>query len=160
MRRYRSILAVPVLMIALCSTACSAPVANAENVDGVRGHWLTEDEALIIEVMNCEEGVPVLCGFVRALPGAATDPELAQHATELCALPLLSNLTFEKDSNRWGGGDIFDPEIEQMYQVYIQLKPDHLKVRAYEGSEWIGETLKWTAVESEVEDCATTEPSQ
>jgi|AntAceMinimDraft_5_1070358.scaffolds.fasta_scaffold03410_3 uncharacterized protein (DUF2147 family) len=160
MRLSHSILALSALAIVPCHTACSALVAVAENTRNVHGYWLTEDGALIIEIIACEDGTTVLCGFIRALPGAAADPELAQYASELCNIPLLSNLTYEMKKDRWSGGDIFDPETEQMYAVYIQRKSDYLKVRAFEGSEWMGETLKWTVAESPFEGCQMADASQ
>lgn len=154
MRLFISICTIAALAITSCNSACSSPIANAESADSVRGYWETEDRELIIEVAGCEEGTEILCGFIRALPGTATDPEIARYADELCGLALLSNLTFDSEKNRWSDGDIFDPETEQMYAVYIERKPDYLKVRAFEGSEWLGETLKWRAFEAPVEDCA------
>jgi len=152
MRFTNSTCAISALVIA----SCAAPSAQSEIGDQVQGHWMTEDSALVVEITACEEGSSVLCGFIRALPGAKTDTELARYAAELCNLPLLSNLTLDEAKSRWSGGDIFDPETEQMYAVYIQRKPDHLKVRAFEGSEWMGETLMWTAFEGPVDDCLTT----
>jgi len=110
----------------------------------VEGFWLVDDESLVIEITGCEAGSTSLCGFVRALPGITKTPELADYADELCGLPLLYELDYNADKDRWDGGEIFDPETEQVYDLYIKVENQSLKVRAYEGREWAGETFVWT----------------
>jgi uncharacterized protein (DUF2147 family) len=130
-----------------------AGAQNTAQKDEVLGHWLTDDGALIIEVTACEEGTDYLCGFIRALPGAGRDPELAKYASELCGLPLLSNLGYNENKKRWDGGEIFDPESEQLYDVHIQAKKKNLIVRAYDGRERMGETYKWPTVPASTLGC-------
>ncbi len=130
-----------------------AAAQNASAREQVLGHWLTDDGALIIEVTACEEGSELLCGFIRALPGAGRDPALAKYASELCGLPLLSNLSYNENKKRWDGGEIFDPESEQLYDVHIQAKKKNLFVRAYDGRERMGETYKWPIVPASTLGC-------
>ena len=134
-------------------TGATFNLANAEPSTNVQGYWETGDGAFIVEVTECETGSPHLCAFIRAIPGAETDRSLALHVGELCDLPILFNLIFEEDKQRWSGGEIFDPETEQLFDAYIQRQPNFLKVRAFDGSEWLGETFKWISVPAPISLC-------
>jgi len=120
----------------------------------VHGYWQTDDDALQIEITECEQGGSSICGFVHSLPGVRTVSELARHADELCGFPLLFNLKYESDKLPRGDGNIFDPETEQIYSVNIQREDDYLKVRAFGKSEWLGETLRWSHVNPPGDRCS------
>ena len=132
--------------------ACAEPQSLFANMQ-VQGFWLTEDGEAVVEITSCAETSDLLCGFISALPTADQDPELAKYADNLCGLPLLSNLSYNDQKERWEGGQIFDPESEQLYDVFILVDGATLKVRAFEGRESFGETLNWKPSEETRSGC-------
>lgn len=110
------------------------------------GFWLTEDKATILEIGPCEQRGPEYCGFVRALPGARNDSELARYENELCGLPLLYRVvSIEQNSSRYRG-KLFDPETEYSYHADLKLSGHSIEVRVYENEKISGKTLVWTRV--------------
>lgn len=137
----------------LGGSSANDQIANPQAA--IEGFWLTEDQTVLVEVTACEPGSIVLCGFIRALPGLTEDPEIAEHAGSLCGLPLLSNFSYDPEKDRWDKGEIFDPEIEQLFEAYLQVKDYGLKVRAFEGNVALGITLKWMRGTSSTFGCET-----
>jgi uncharacterized protein (DUF2147 family) len=146
MKQVIIIIAFTTVILAGLLSAADAKQSSIIADNKLFGYWLSEDQAIVVEITVCSPETDILCGFIRAVPGMNTDPELAQHAAELCHIPILSNLEFNKKKQRWDGGQIFDPETEQLYDVFVSVKGADLKVRAFEGVEALGETLTWTSV--------------
>lgn len=120
--------------------------ANAQ--ESVEGYWLTDDKELIIEVKACEVGSPNLCGFIIDIPSQTADSDnLRQHDESVCGLPMIANLSFNSQKNRWDNGEIFDIETEKMYGVILKLDKGKLKVRAYDKHEIMGQNFWWDRVE-------------
>jgi len=141
-----------ILVVAVVLPFLSA--ASAVTARDVQGYWMTDDGMMLVEIAPCTKGHETLCGFIRALPGAAKDVELRQYANALCGLPMLSNLSRDEHKNRWDGGQIFDPESERFYDAYIKIKKNTLAVRAYISAEAFGETMFWTPSTASNVGCA------
>jgi len=119
----------------------------------IRGHWLTDDSSVVVEITQCRSTSSSLCGFIRALPTIDRDKEIEKFANELCGLPLLANLNYNPSKNRWDRGEMFDPETEKSYDAYARLDGNKLLVRVYVGKEWFGESMHWTKASPSAYGC-------
>ncbi|MCG8442176.1 MAG: DUF2147 domain-containing protein [Caulobacterales bacterium] len=133
--------------------ASAADPGPSTRPDAPLGYWLTDDGSLIVEMRHCHRDDATLCGFIRALPTAADDAEIAAFAAELCGQPLLGAFSYDRRRKRWTDGRIYDFETEESYAATVWTDGGVLKVRAFEGVELNGLTMEWTAVEASSTGC-------
>lgn len=153
MSRITPVAFATLIVTAASYAACADEADPFLSSDSPRGHWLTDDGALVIEMTSCEPGGETLCGVVRALPGAAADAELSAHAGELCGEALLGAFAYDARRRRWTGGEIVDPETEAAYQATIWVEDGVLKVLAFEGVELNGLTMDWARAAPSAAGC-------
>ncbi|MES0882692.1 DUF2147 domain-containing protein [Roseibium sp. SCP14] len=117
------------------------------------GFWLTEDKTIAVALGACEEESSKLCGIVSGLPGAASDAELARYKSQLCGLPVLWNLQWASEGERWERGKILDPETEMVYDLQASIKGSLLVLQIIGENGKPGETMTWQKITTFKEAC-------
>lgn len=136
--------------------AAGAPVDLGKAATSPAGLWRTIDDttgkpsALVRIVVR--DGV--LSGVVeRDLDPAAKPDDVCVACTDerkgqkIIGLPLIRNLRAEGE--RWGGGDILDPDNGKLYSARLTLVDGgrKLEVRGFLGVSLLGRTQVWERVE-------------
>ncbi|UYZ60344.1 DUF2147 domain-containing protein [Hymenobacter latericus] len=118
------------------------------------GVWADEQGESHIELYRCGEQ---LCGKIVNLqqPNDAEghprldvhNPDPKKRTQPHLGLVVLQNLRYDAGSNRWDGGEIYDPENGRTYSCFVrQLGPDKLEVKGYIGFALVGRSQYWTRV--------------
>ncbi len=127
-----------VAMTMLASTALALAPARAAG-DGVPGLWLSADKAAVIEFKACADASDALCGIIVWDKDAGTPDDA-------CGVMIARLKTWQDDA--WRNGWVHDPRTKKNYKGVVRTKGDTLLVRAYIGTELLGETEVMTKVAS------------
>ena len=127
-----------VAMTMLASTALALAPARAAG-DGVPGLWLSADKAAVIEFKACADASDALCGIIVWDKDAGTPDDA-------CGVMIARLKTWQDDA--WRNGWVHDPRTKKNYKGVVRTKGDTLLVRAYIGTELLGETEVMSKVES------------
>jgi uncharacterized protein (DUF2147 family) len=142
------------LAILLAGTMPSAGSA-APAPEGV---WLTEGRDAAVELTPCGAGAWVLlCGRIVWLQNATDEsgrprvdglnPEAERRSHPVCGLMVLGGLRAAA-ANHWDSGSIYNPQDGRIYSADVTvLSSTTLRVRAYLGVPFFGETQVWTRAE-------------
>ena len=114
------------------------------------GKWYTTDKGAIVEIYPCGSK---LCGKIIWLKEPNKDngtpkadennPDKAKQNNPIIGLNILTGFMADGD-NKWGDGEIYDPENGKTYSCNMTLKGEVLEVRGYIGFSLLGRTEKWT----------------
>lgn len=116
------------------------------------GLWLTDDAETIVRIKMCNKS---LCGRIAGFSNSKQSDKKLTPAEEkqgikdlkiICSTDLLGGL--KEKGRQWKKGWIIDFETEKEYSLSLQRVKEHLKVRAYEGAEILGETFLWKRVDT------------
>ncbi|HYD81393.1 MAG TPA: DUF2147 domain-containing protein [Paucimonas sp.] len=113
--------------------------AAASGPDGAKGLWLSADKAAIIEFKECADLKDALCGIIVWDKDAGTP-------TDACGVTIAKLKAFEDGA--WRNGWVHDPRTKKNYKGIVRADNDILSVRAYIGTELLGETEEMTRVRS------------
>ena len=117
-------IAITVLAYAWLAPAWAAP-------DSVPGLWLSADKAAVIEFKACADPKDALCGIIVWDKDAGTP-------LDACGV-MIAKLKQHRD-DAWRDGWVHDPRTKKNYKGVVRTKGDTLLVRAYIGTELLGET--------------------
>ena len=147
MRSLRRSLAV---CTALTLTSVSTLTWSAPTPNDAKGLWLSGDKGAVIEFKDCPDAAGSLCATIVWDKDAGTP-------LDTCGL-LISKLK-RYDDEAWRDGWVFDPRSKKHYKAAVRVnkdsKPETLLMRAYIGTEILGETEEMTRVSSLPAGCKT-----
>jgi uncharacterized protein (DUF2147 family) len=116
--------------------------------DTVPGLWLSADKAAVIEFKPCTDPKDALCGTIVWDKDAGTP-------ADACGVMIAKLKTWQDDA--WRNGWVHDPRTKKNYKGIVRTKNDTLLVRAYIGTELLGETEVMTRVASVPAGCKSKE---
>ncbi|HDR8986778.1 MULTISPECIES: DUF2147 domain-containing protein [Burkholderia cepacia complex] len=116
-----------------------ASVAIAGSPDDAKGLWRSADGDAVIEFSPCKEQLSALCGTIVWDKDAGTP-------TNACGVRIA--LLRRYDDDAWRDGWVFDPRSGKHYKGAVRTNDKGLAVRAYIGSEVLGETEQMTREQS------------
>ncbi len=133
------------MMRPLLTTLLLACCAGAQaSQDSARGLWLSADKAAVIEFNACADSPAALCGTIVWDKDAGTP-------ADACGVMIAKLKSFEDDA--WRNGWVHDPRTKKNYKGIVRVKQDTLFVRAYIGTELLGETEEMTRVQAVPPGC-------
>jgi uncharacterized protein (DUF2147 family) len=118
--------------------------AAAASPDNVKGFWLSADKAAVIEFKECADSKEALCGKIVWDKDAGTPDDA-------CGVTIAKLKTYEEDA--WRNGWVRDPRTKKNYKGIVRVKKENLLVRAYIGTELLGETEEMTRVQTVPAGC-------
>lgn len=75
------------------------------------------------------------------------NPEVKLQSRPIINLEILKGFSFDKSTEEWSDGTIYNPTSGKTYNCYIHFEtPAKLKIRGYIGAAWmgLGKTAYWT----------------
>jgi len=132
-------------LISVLALTWLAPAQASQ--DAATGLWLSADKAAVIEFKTCADLPGALCGTIVWDKDAGTPDDA-------CGVTIAKLKTFEDDA--WRNGWVHDPRTKKNYKGIVRVKDATLMVRAYIGTELLGETEIMTRAESIPSGCKTT----
>lgn len=123
--------------VAIMMLACTWQVHAWANEDPVPGLWLSADKAAVIEFKPCTDPKDALCGTIVWDKDAGTPDDA-------CGVMIAQLKTRQDDT--WRNGWVHDPRTKKNYKGTVRTKGGNLMVRAYIGTELLGETEVLTRV--------------
>jgi uncharacterized protein (DUF2147 family) len=138
-----------VLLVAATSAALAADP---------QGVWLTEGRDAAVAIAPCGGGDwLLLCGRIVWLKDATDEsggprldtrnPDPARQSRPICGLEVMGGLR-PSGPDSWSGGSVYNPQDGRIYSGDMALLTDStLRVRAYLGVPFFGQTQVWTRAE-------------
>lgn len=125
----------------LVSSVCPLllPPAQAAGPDQAKGLWLSADKAAVIEFAPCADLKSALCGKIVWDKDAGTPKDD-------CGLIIAKLKDWEDEA--WRNGWVHDPRSKKNYKAVVRVKNEVLHLRAFVGTELLGETEEMTRVAS------------
>ncbi|KKB63260.1 hypothetical protein WM40_12150 [Robbsia andropogonis] len=122
------------MVFLMCSLAAlqSAVAATASDVTGL---WRSADGQAIIEFKACPDAPSAICG---TLVWETT----ADKADTSCGVHIAKLKSF--DGEAWRDGWVYDPRNNKYYKGVVRTNEKGLLIRAYIGTEMLGETEQLT----------------
>jgi uncharacterized protein (DUF2147 family) len=122
-----------------------APAQPAPAADPAHGLWLAAQKDGVVEFKPCADEPSALCGIVvwdkDAGPGKPGD----------CGVRIAK--LRRKDDGAWRDGWVFDPREKKNYKGVVRIKGGVLSLRAYIGTELLGQTEEMTRVDAVPPGC-------
>jgi uncharacterized protein (DUF2147 family) len=116
------------------------------NQDAVPGLWLSADKAAIIEFKACADLPGALCGTIVWDKDAGTP-------LDACGVIIAKMKAWKDDA--WRDGWVHDPRTKKSYKGNVRAKNGTLLVRAYIGTELLGDTEVMTRAPAVPAGCKT-----
>lgn len=121
------------------------------------GVWLTEGRDAAVAIAPCGGDWLLLCGRIVWLKDATDEsgrprldsrnPDPARRGRPICGLEVMGGLR-PSDPDSWDGGSVYNPQDGRIYRGDMALLTDStLRVRAYLGVPFFGQTQVWTRAE-------------
>ncbi len=123
------------VVISILAWASMAPAWATQ--DTVPGLWLSADKAAVIEFKACPDLKDALCGVIVWDKDAGTP-------LDACGVMIAKLKTWQDDA--WRNGWVHDPRTKKNYKGIVRAKNNTLLVRAFIGTELLGETEVMTRV--------------
>lgn len=124
---------IPVVMAATLQPALAA------GPDDAKGLWRSADGNAVIEFTACADESSSLCGTIVWDKDAGT-------AFDTCGVRIAKLGRYDDDA--WREGWVFDPRTKKRYKGVIRVNSSGLAVRAFIGTEMLGETEQMTREKS------------
>ncbi len=138
-----------------------AGTANAQNkADKIVGYYLTYDDETGAEKSQVQiykdPNNGKYYGKIVWLKDPLKDgkpkvddknPEAKYHNRAIIGLEILKGFKFDKSSEEWSDGSIYNPSSGKTYNCYINFESaNKIKIRGYIGASWmgLGKTAYWT----------------
>lgn len=132
-----------VLLLAACLSlpaSAQTPAPAVPPAEPAQGLWLAAQKDGVVEFKPCSEEPAAMCGTVvwdkDAGPGKPGD----------CGLRIVK--LRRKDDGVWRDGWVHDPREKKNYKGALRIKGSVLALRAYIGTELLGQTEEFTRVEA------------
>ncbi|WP_431256637.1 DUF2147 domain-containing protein [Roseateles chitinivorans] len=122
------------VIAALCVTLFTAFIpglAMAIGPDDAKGRWLSADGGAVIEFKPCDDKPAALCGRI------VWDKD-AGKANDTCGIQIAQLDRYENEA--WRDGWVYDPRDKKKYKGALRVKGGDLYIRAYIGTEILGQT--------------------
>ena len=123
----------------------SAQAATHKDAEGL---WLSQDQKGVVEFKSCADNAAWLCGTI------VWDKE-ATKGKSTCGQTVAKLKRFEDEA--WRDGTAHDPRTKKNYKATVrvdeEVNPKVLKLRAYIGTEALGQTEEMTKVASAPGPC-------
>lgn len=120
-----------VLPLALLLTVLAAASSQATTPEDAKGLWLSADGGAVIEFKPCADKASALCGRIVWDKDAGTP-------ADTCGVQIAQLDKFENDA--WRDGWVYDPRDRKKYKGALRIKNGDLFIRAYIGTEILGQT--------------------
>ena len=117
--------------IATLCLALLPGLATAVGPDDAKGRWLSADGGAVIEFKPCEDKPAALCGRI------VWDKD-AGKADDTCGIQIAQLDRYENEA--WRDGWVYDPRDKKKYKGALRVKSGDLYLRAYNGTEILGQT--------------------
>jgi uncharacterized protein (DUF2147 family) len=129
------------LLLAACIAQPAAAQAPAQPpAEPAQGLWLAAQKDGVVEFKPCAEEPTAMCGIVvwdkDAGPGKPGD----------CGVRIAK--LRRKDDGVWRDGWVVDPREKKNYKGALRIKGEVLALRAYIGTELLGQTEEMTRVDA------------
>ncbi|SHH12191.1 DUF2147 domain-containing protein [Massilia sp. CF038] len=131
-------------LIFILAAAAVAPAMASQ--DAAAGLWLSADKAAIIEFKACADAPGALCGTIVWDKDAGTP-------ADACGVMIAKLKTYEDEA--WRNGWVHDPRTKKNYKGIVRVKDATLMVRAFIGTELLGETEVMTRASAIPPGCKT-----
>jgi uncharacterized protein (DUF2147 family) len=112
--------------------------AQAASPDDARGRWMTAEKDGVIEFKGCDDNPAALCGHLVWDKDAGT-------AKDNCGMLITQLGRYVNDA--WREGWVLDPRDNKKYKGVLRVKDGKIHLRAFVGSEILGQTELMTRVE-------------
>ncbi|WP_343628653.1 DUF2147 domain-containing protein [Roseateles sp.] len=120
-------------LTALILTTLSAHAAPTD----AAGLWLTAAKDAVIEFKPCADKPSALCGRIVWDKDAGTPKDT-------CGVTVARLERYDGDA--WRDGWVFDPRDNKKYKGALRLKSGELHLRAFVGTEILGQTERFSRV--------------
>lgn len=134
------------LALVLSSTAFAQ-----QKVKAPTGLWLTENQRSVIELYQCKEGQPLLCGRIAwiidgGMQFDTKNPDASKHTQPLCGMTILSGLKMDGPTY-WSGGKVYKADEGDTYDASMTILSDNMvEMRGFMGISMLGKTQTWKRV--------------
>jgi uncharacterized protein (DUF2147 family) len=105
--------------------------AHAASPDDAKGLWLTADKDAVLEFKPCADKSAALCGRI------VWDKD-AGKPQDTCGVQIAQLERY--DNEAWRDGWVYDPRDGKKYKAALRVKAGDLYIRAYIGTELLGQT--------------------
>lgn len=134
------------LLLAACIAMPAAAQSPAQPpAEPAQGLWLAAQKDGVVEFKPCAEEPTAMCGTVvwdkDAGPGKPGD----------CGVRIVK--LRRKDDGVWRDGWVHDPREKKNYKGALRIKGNVLALRAYIGTELLGQTEEMTRVDATPAGC-------
>lgn len=116
-----------------------AGVAQAGTSQDAHGLWLSADKAAVIRFEPCSDAPTALCGKIVWDKDAGTP-------ADACGVTIAKLTRYENDA--WRNGWVLDPRTNKHYKGALRVQGEVLNLRAYIGTELLGDTEQMTRVQT------------
>lgn len=113
--------------------------ALAAGPGDAQGLWMTADKDAVIEFKPCAEAPSSLCGHI------AWDRD-AGGSKDTCGLKVAQLERYDGDA--WRDGWVYDPRADKKYRGALRVKASELHIRAFIGTEVLGQTERLRRVDA------------
>ncbi len=134
-------------LVLACLTGTGAQAASAQDANGL---WLSADKAAVIQFAPCADAQGALCGKIVWDKDANTP-------ADACGLTIAKLTRYEDEA--WRNGWVLDPRTNKHYKGALRVRADVLSLRAYIGTELLGETEQMTRVQALPAGCKAQPPT-
>ena len=121
-------------------------VAQAATPPDAQGLWRSADQRAVIAFAPCKDNAAHLCGTI------AWDADVGTPA-DTCGVVIARLKRFEDEA--WRDGWAYDPRSKKHYKAVLRAQGDTLKLRAFIGTELLGDTEEMKRVSSLPAGCPT-----
>ncbi|MGJ3701259.1 DUF2147 domain-containing protein [Variovorax sp. AFSI2.2] len=128
--RYHFSLALALISAASLGNAAASP-------EDAQGLWLTEQKDAIVEFRDCPDKPGALCGKIVWDVDAGKEKDT-------CGVRIAQLSRYENEA--WRDGWIYDPRDEKKYKGTVRVKTDEMRIRAFVGTEILGQTERLSKV--------------
>ena len=128
---------------------------SAQKPDRITGIWWTDEKTSKIEIKKEANGS--YSGTILYLiperyengqpPKDKKNPDPALSERTMLGLTILTELQYDRKSNEWTKGRIYDPKSGKTYDCFVWMKDnnDVLFMKGYVvGIRWLGRSTEWT----------------
>lgn len=113
------------------ATVGASTQAHAATPQDAQGLWRSADQRAVIAFAPCRDNPAHLCGTI------AWDADVGTPA-DTCGVLIARLKRFEDEA--WRDGWAHDPRSKKTYKAVLRTQGDTLKLRAFIGTELLGET--------------------
>lgn len=107
------------------------PSAWATSPEDAKGLWITAEKDGVLEFQSCADNPATLCGHVVWDKDAGTP-------RDTCGVQIAQLGRY--DGTAWRDGWVYDPRTDKKYKGALRMKSGELHIRAFIGTELLGQT--------------------